>query len=99
MNAVDVAVVQARRSVPVAPPNRLDQGLIRTRIVSGHSDSMYEGTAESEYKESAHEERPPLNSLREDISVAHKTIANWMDILERFYYHFRIYPYAHKKIK
>ena len=40
-----------------------------------------------------------LNSLREDISVAHKTIANWMDILERFYYHFRIYPYAHKKIK
>ena len=40
-----------------------------------------------------------LNSLREDIQVAHKTIANWMDILERFYYHFRVYPYAHNKIK
>lgn len=40
-----------------------------------------------------------LNSLREDLSVAHKTVASWMDILERFYYHFRIYPFAHKKIK
>lgn len=40
-----------------------------------------------------------LNSLREDLNVAHKTVANWMDILERFYYHFRIYPFAHKKIK
>lgn len=40
-----------------------------------------------------------VNSLREDLSVAHKTAANWIDILERFYYHFRIYPYAHKKIK
>lgn len=40
-----------------------------------------------------------INSLREDISVAHKTVAAWMDILERFYYHFRIYPFAHKKIK
>lgn len=40
-----------------------------------------------------------LNSLREDPSVAHKTVANWMDILERFYYHFRIYPFSHKKIK
>ena len=40
-----------------------------------------------------------LNSLREDLSVAHKTVANWMDILERFYYHFRIYPFTNKKIK
>ncbi len=40
-----------------------------------------------------------LNSMREDLSVAHKTVASWMDILERFYYHFRIYPYANKKIK
>ncbi len=40
-----------------------------------------------------------LNSLREDLGVAHKTVANWMDILERFYYHFRIYPFSHKKIK
>lgn len=40
-----------------------------------------------------------LNALREDLAVAHKTVANWMDILERFYYHFRIYPFSHKKIK
>jgi len=40
-----------------------------------------------------------LNSLREDLSVAHKTVAHWMDILERFYYHFRIYPFHHKKIR
>ena len=40
-----------------------------------------------------------LNSLREDLAVAHKTVANWMDILERFYYHFRIYPFTHNKIK
>lgn len=40
-----------------------------------------------------------LNSLREDLAVAHKTVTNWVDILERFYYHFRIYPFTHKKIK
>ncbi len=39
-----------------------------------------------------------LNSLREDLLVTHKTIALWVDILERFYYHFRIYPYAAKTI-
>lgn len=39
-----------------------------------------------------------LNSLREDLAVAHKTVTNWMDILERFYFHFRIYPFSHKKI-
>ncbi len=40
-----------------------------------------------------------INSLREDISAAHKTVASWVEILERFYYHFRIYPFSHKKIK
>jgi hypothetical protein len=40
-----------------------------------------------------------LNSLREDLSVAHKTVSGWVDILERFYYHFRIYPFSNKKIK
>lgn len=43
--------------------------------------------------------RLSLNSLREDLSVAHKTIAHWMDVLERFYFHFRIYPYANTTIK
>jgi predicted AAA+ superfamily ATPase len=40
-----------------------------------------------------------LNALREDLSVAHKTITQWMEILERFYYHFRLYPYAASKIR
>ncbi len=40
-----------------------------------------------------------LNALRGDLEVAHKTIKTWMDILERFYYHFRIYPYASSAIK
>ncbi|PKL72385.1 AAA family ATPase [Candidatus Kuenenbacteria bacterium HGW-Kuenenbacteria-1] len=40
-----------------------------------------------------------LNALREDLQVAHKTISLWMDILERFYYHFRIYPYSASTIK
>lgn len=40
-----------------------------------------------------------INSLREDLSAAHKTVSSWVDILERFYYHFRIYPFGHKKIR
>ncbi|EKD28620.1 MAG: hypothetical protein ACD_79C00258G0002, partial [uncultured bacterium] len=34
-----------------------------------------------------------LNSLRAKLGVAYKTIASWGDILERFYYHFKIEPY------
>ncbi len=40
-----------------------------------------------------------LNSLREDLGVAHKTVALWVDILERFFVHFRIYPWQHRAIK
>src|ERR1039457_3161733 len=40
-----------------------------------------------------------LNALRVDLNVAHKTVSLWMDVLERFYYHFRLYPYASTKIK
>lgn len=40
-----------------------------------------------------------LNALREDLQVAHKTITLWIDILERFYYHFRVYPFASTLIK
>lgn len=40
-----------------------------------------------------------MNWLREDLDVAHKTVAKWMDLLERFYYHFRIYPFAHQRIR
>lgn len=40
-----------------------------------------------------------LNALREDLQVAHGTITLWMDILERFYYHFRISPFNSTAIK
>lgn len=40
-----------------------------------------------------------LNSLREDLGVTHKTISLWVDILEKFYYHFRIYPFQSNLIK
>lgn len=40
-----------------------------------------------------------LNNLRADLEVAHKTIRFWMDILERFYYCFRISPYQGKLIR
>ena len=40
-----------------------------------------------------------LNSMREDLGVTHKTISSWVDIFERFYYHFRIYPFQSTLIK
>jgi predicted AAA+ superfamily ATPase len=40
-----------------------------------------------------------LNSLREDLNVTHKTVSLWVDILERFYYQFRIYPFQSNVIK
>lgn len=43
--------------------------------------------------------RLSLNALREDLSVAHKTVALWVDVLERFYFHFRLYPFAERSIR
>jgi predicted AAA+ superfamily ATPase len=43
--------------------------------------------------------RLSLNSIREDLEVSHRAVTHWMDILEAFYYHFRIYPYSAKKIR
>ncbi len=40
-----------------------------------------------------------LNNLRQDLEVAHKTISLWMDILEKFYFHYRIYPFRSSLIK
>lgn len=40
-----------------------------------------------------------VNALREDLQVTHKTVSHWTDILERMYYHFRLYPFASTKIK
>jgi|JI8StandDraft_1071087.scaffolds.fasta_scaffold04792_5 predicted AAA+ superfamily ATPase len=35
-----------------------------------------------------------INALREDLQVAHKTVAHWLEILEALYFHFRIYPFG-----
>ena len=40
-----------------------------------------------------------INSIREELSVNHRTAALWVDVLERFYYHFRVYPYQNSAIK
>ena len=40
-----------------------------------------------------------LNSIREDLGISHRAITSWLNILESFYYHFRIYPYTSKKIR
>ncbi|MDP2656715.1 MAG: ATP-binding protein [bacterium] len=40
-----------------------------------------------------------LESLREDVEVNHKTLTHWMNILERFYYHFRITPFHARTIQ
>ena len=34
-----------------------------------------------------------INSLREDLQVAHDTLTNWIELLERVYYCFRVSPY------
>lgn len=39
------------------------------------------------------------NALREDLQVAHKTLARWLDILERFYAIFRIAPFGTPRIR
>lgn len=35
-----------------------------------------------------------VNAIREDLGVSHRAASHWLDILESFYYHFRIYPYT-----
>jgi len=40
-----------------------------------------------------------INSIREDLEVSHRAVTHWLNILETFYYHFRIYPFARKKIR
>ena len=40
-----------------------------------------------------------LNALREDLQVAHRTVQNWLNILERLFVLFRISPYGAAKIR
>jgi predicted AAA+ superfamily ATPase len=40
-----------------------------------------------------------INSLVEDLKITNKTISNWVDILERVYYCYRIYPFNKSDLK
>lgn len=40
-----------------------------------------------------------INSLREDLQLSHKTVASWVQILERLYMIFRISPFGTPKIR
>lgn len=40
-----------------------------------------------------------INELREDLQLAHKTVANWLDIFERLYGIFRVQPFGTPKIR
>jgi predicted AAA+ superfamily ATPase len=40
-----------------------------------------------------------VNSIREDLEVSHKAVKHWLEILESFYYIFRIYPYTKTNYK
>ena len=40
-----------------------------------------------------------INALREDLQVSHKAVANWLDILERFYAIVRLPPFGGPRIR
>jgi uncharacterized protein len=40
-----------------------------------------------------------INALREDLQVAHKTVANWLRILERLYAIFRLAPFGAPRLR
>ncbi len=40
-----------------------------------------------------------INALREDLQVSHKTVANWLQILERLYAIFRLPPFGAPRIR
>jgi uncharacterized protein len=38
------------------------------------------------------------NALREDLEVSFRAVSHWLDVLETFYYHFRVHPFTNKAI-
>ena len=40
-----------------------------------------------------------INALREDLQVAHSTVSNWLNILERLFVLFRLAPFGSPKIR
>ncbi len=40
-----------------------------------------------------------LNAIREDLQVSHNAVRNWLDVLERLYFIFRIPPFGYKTLR
>lgn len=40
-----------------------------------------------------------INNLREDLNLAHQTVARWLEILERLFSIFRVYPFGAPRLK
>jgi uncharacterized protein len=40
-----------------------------------------------------------INVIREDLEVSFRAASHWIDVLEAFYYHFRLYPFTSKRIR
>lgn len=40
-----------------------------------------------------------INNLQEDLEVSFNTAKSWIELLEKFYYIYRIYPYNSKKVR
>lgn len=40
-----------------------------------------------------------INVIREDLEVSFRAVSHWIDVLEAFYYHFRLYPFTSKRIR
>lgn len=40
-----------------------------------------------------------INAIREDLDISHRAATSWLNILESFYYQFRIYPFNSKIIR
>lgn len=40
-----------------------------------------------------------LQSVREDLEVSHRAVSNWLEILEKLYFCFRISPFSHSAVR
>lgn len=40
-----------------------------------------------------------VNAIREDLEVSHRAASHWLDVLESFYYHFRVHPYSRSTVR
>jgi predicted AAA+ superfamily ATPase len=40
-----------------------------------------------------------INAIREDLEVSYRSVSHWLDVLESFYYHFRIRPFSRSSFR